>query len=344
MQSNAEYAYHHAVYAWMSMPLNLKALLALRAVIAEGTVTAAAQRLHRTQPAVSRLIAQLESSVGFALFAREGRRLLPTPEGLAFYRQTERAFAALSEIDLTARDIREQRSAPLRVIAQSHIVHGLLQFALEGFCQRHPEARLSIEIRQREYISHWIANQQFDLGFAPAPVDHPRIETEPLVLAPLLVALPRSHRLAARSALSIADLAREPMVATRPGSPIRNRLDAVFAANGTAALIRVETASSLSACQLVGKGVGLAFTDPFVAGLFAADLSIAFRPLAGAMEVEYLVLRPRGRGASPLAEEFVAAVKAAARLRIGAATSRRIGRAAPRGAPGSARARRPSRR
>src|SRR3712207_988085 len=112
------------------MSLNAKSLAALAAVISEGTVTAAARRMHRTQPVVSRLIAQLESAVGFALFRREGGRLVPTAEGLSFYRESERAFSALSEIESTARNIRERRNVPLRILAQSHVAHSVLQQAL----------------------------------------------------------------------------------------------------------------------------------------------------------------------------------------------------------------------
>jgi len=295
------------------MKLNLKALLALRAVITEGTVTAAAQRLHRTQPVVSRLIAQLESTVGFALFRREGRRLLPTAEGLTFYRETERAFAALSEIESTAKDIRERRDTPLRVLAQSHIVLGLLPVALGDFCSRNPAFRFSIEIRQREYISHWIANRQFDVGFAPQPVDHPEVETEPLVRAPLFIVVSAAHRLARKRHVSVGDIVKEPMVTTHPGAPMRARLDALFAANGATPVIRGETSPGLSACQLAAKGAGVALADPFVASLFVADPSVAIRPLSPRMDVEYLVLRPVGYGSGPVAQQFIDCVRKTAR-------------------------------
>jgi DNA-binding transcriptional LysR family regulator len=293
--------------------LNLKALLAMRAVITDGTVTAAAQRLHRTQPVVSRLIAQLESSVGFALFRREGRRLLPTPEGLMFYREPERAFSALSEIESSARDIRLRRDAPLRILSQSHMAHGLLHTALGDFCKRNPAFRFSIEIRQREYISHWIANRQFDVGFAPKPVVHPQVDTQPFVRAPLFIVLPGAHPLARKRQVSVSDLVKEPIVATRPGSPLRNRLDALFSEIGAIPQIRGETFTAVSACQLVGKGVGITLADPFVPSLFLKDPAICIRPLSPRIEHEYLVLSPAGQSPGPVAEQFIACVRETAR-------------------------------
>ena len=268
------------------MSLNPRALVALGAVITEGTVTAAAQRMHRTQPVVSRLIAQLESAVGFALFRREGGRLLPTAEGLRFYSESERAFSALSEIESAARNIRERRDVPLRILAQSNLTHGLLPLALGPFCARNPGFRFSIEIRQREYISHWIANRQFDVGFAPQPLNDPRVDVEPLVSAPLCVVVPSRHPLARKRRIGIADIGKEPIIATRPGSPMRTRVDALFAAAGMSPVVRGETAPQLSACQLAGQGLGVTLAEPFICNLFIEDPTICIQLLHPRIDIE----------------------------------------------------------
>ena len=295
------------------MSLNPKALVALGAVITEGTVTAAAQRMHRTQPVVSRLIAQLESAVGFALFRREGGRLLPTPEGLRFYSESERVRSVLSEIESAARNIRERRDVPLRILAQAHVAHGLLQLALGPFCARNPGFRFSIEIRMRDYINHWIANRQFDVGFAPRPLNDPRVDAEPLVKAPVCVVLPGRHPLARKRHIGIADIGKEPVIATRPGSPMRIRLDALFAAAGMRPVLRGETATSLSACQLAGQGLGVTLAEPFVCNLFIEDPTICIQLLHPRIDIEYSVLRPSGQVPGPIVQQFVEGVRQTAR-------------------------------
>ena len=291
------------------MKLNVKAFIALRAVMTEGTVTAAAQRLHRTQPAVSRLVAQLESDLGFALFRREGRRLLPTAEGRTFYRETKRALAALVEIESTARDIALGRDTPLRIIAQWHLVHGLLDLALGRFCAEHPAFRFELEVRQDEYISHWIANRLFDVGFTPERSDHPQIANEVLLRAPLYCMLPARHRLARPVVVGAAEIAAEPMIAVRPGAPIRQRVDAFFAAAGATPLIRGETASVISAAQLVSQGLGATIVDPFTAHLFIGSRKIVIRPIAPRVEMQYLVLRALAQDERPLTQAFIARVR-----------------------------------
>lgn len=295
------------------MQLNPRALLALRAVMMEGTVTGAAERLHRTQPVVSRLIAQLETSLGFPLFRRERQRLIPTAEGLAFYREAERAIAALAEIETNAHHIRDRRAVPLRILAQAHIAHGLLNEAIPRYCAEHPGFQFSIEIRQREYISHWIANQQFDVGFAPAPVDHPQVESTHLIRTPLLVVLPRGHRLAGRSQVSAAMLAAEPLVAVRHGIPMRARIDALFGAHNLKPLVRGETATVMLACQLAARGLGITFADPFVAALFMKDDSVVIRRLKAGPAVDYVVLRRAGGEEGAPAGAFIECVRTVAK-------------------------------
>src|SRR6516165_12292643 len=72
--------------------VNLKRLQAFRAVFEAAAVTRAAERLHTTQPAVSRLIGDLEAELGLALFVRQRRRLVPTAEGRAFYPMPRRRW------------------------------------------------------------------------------------------------------------------------------------------------------------------------------------------------------------------------------------------------------------
>ncbi len=78
--------------------MNFKGLEALRAFMEGGSLNQAAERLHRTQPQVSRLLAALEDELGFPLFSRNKRRLVPTPEAREFYAQIEHALYCLDPV------------------------------------------------------------------------------------------------------------------------------------------------------------------------------------------------------------------------------------------------------
>jgi DNA-binding transcriptional LysR family regulator len=144
--------------------MNLKRLQAFRAVLELGSVTAAAQRLHTTQPAVSRLISDLEKELGLALFVRQRQRLVPTAEGRLFFGEVESALAAVERIVDVARDIRSMEGAHLRVVAGLVTAFGIVPAATKVLFEMHPKVRMSIAIKDIREMVDWVATGPFDVG------------------------------------------------------------------------------------------------------------------------------------------------------------------------------------
>ena len=90
------------------MAITFRQIEAFRAVMSSGTVTQAAEILHVSQPAVSRMIADLEYRLNFKLFNRTGRQLIATDEAHALQHEIQRAFIGLKEITEAAHAIRER--------------------------------------------------------------------------------------------------------------------------------------------------------------------------------------------------------------------------------------------
>ena len=149
--------------------MNLKRLQAFRAVFEAASVHLAAERLHTTQPAVSRLIGDLEAELGLALFVRQRRRLVPTAEGRAFYREAKKALTAVDQIVDIARDIRTLRGAYREVVAPMLTAFGILPAAVGAFRRAHPHTRVSLEIKDIRDIADWVANGPFDVGVTALP-------------------------------------------------------------------------------------------------------------------------------------------------------------------------------
>ena len=91
-----------------------------------GSASAAAEHLYITQPAVSRLLSDLEYSVGFTLFERQGRGLAPTSDGRRLYEAVERVYLGLDAVQEAATAIREGSSGTLRVGTLPVYAGGLL--------------------------------------------------------------------------------------------------------------------------------------------------------------------------------------------------------------------------
>ena len=88
---------------------------AFRAVMMAGSVSAAASYMHVTQPAVSRLLRDLEADLGFPLFDRAGGRLVPRKAAAMFFREVERVYVGLDQLLRVAQDIRALSEGVLRI-------------------------------------------------------------------------------------------------------------------------------------------------------------------------------------------------------------------------------------
>ena len=134
------------------MRLSHRQIEAFRAIIESGSVTAAADLLFLTQPSVSRLLADLEAELGFALFARIGRSLTPTPEADALYEEVRRSFVGLQEISRVADDIRQYRSGSLKIAAMPALGLQFLPGAIADFTAERPGIAVSLRVRSSHAV------------------------------------------------------------------------------------------------------------------------------------------------------------------------------------------------
>src|SRR6266550_1956911 len=100
------------------MPLSLKHLRLVRAVVSEGTLTDAAKLLYLTQSALSHQLNDLEREAGAPVFVRVGRRMLPTAVGLRILRTAEGTLASLDELTEDLERMASGRMGTLRVTTQ----------------------------------------------------------------------------------------------------------------------------------------------------------------------------------------------------------------------------------
>jgi DNA-binding transcriptional LysR family regulator len=106
--------------------LGVRALTTLAEVIRTSSATEAGRNLGMTKPAVSRIIAQVEASVGFELFYRDRGRLVPTKDGLLLASEVDLALAGLARVNSLVRDIAASSVGELRVVAPPSFAEGLL--------------------------------------------------------------------------------------------------------------------------------------------------------------------------------------------------------------------------
>ena len=284
--------------------LNPRQIEAFRALMLTSSTVRAAEQLHVTQPAVSRLVKELQEAIGLALFERRGARLVPTSEAIALYGEVERSFVGLERIAEAAKSLKERRTGVLRVAAMPALCNGVLPRFAGEFLEGHPHVRFTLAGLVSHMVLDWVVNGQCDVGFAAAPVDHAAVENEKMPAVRYVAVVPKGHRLAARRALRPKDFAGQPFIALGPTTPSRFRIDDVFSRYGIARNIRAETPLSEIVCAMVASGLGVAIVDPFTAREYETRGVVA-RPFEPALDFQFAAVYPVHRSLSPVAREFI---------------------------------------
>lgn len=285
--------------------MNLKQLEAFSAVAKSGSVTLAGRAMNLSQPAVSKLIADLEYSVGFKLFVRErGKGLLITPEGEIFLSEVERSFVGIDVLRRSARDIRDLQRGNLRIAALPALGFGFLPKVIKEYVAQHPTMTIQLQVRSSSTVRQWIANQQFDIGLASRAGDLRGVRMQSFLKCAGVAALPPGHRLARKSVIRPADLAGEPFISLAIEDPTRRRVDRVFEDADVSRNIVVETQYATTICSLVLNGLGCSILSPVVARDHLAN-GLVTRPFLPRIDFEYMLLTPTLRTSSQATLKFL---------------------------------------
>jgi DNA-binding transcriptional LysR family regulator len=167
-------------------------------------------------------------------------------------------------------------------------------------------------VRSSEKVVDWIAAQQFDLGLAVMPVDHPAIEVEPLDPSEAACVLPAGHPLEAKTVIVPRDLEDLPFVSLGTEHRVRFEIDQAFEEAGVKRSIGVVAQLSAVVCQLVECGRGVGIVDPFTAADFA-ERGVVVRPFRPAIFFNTALLYPAHRPRSRLTRDFAALLRASLR-------------------------------
>lgn len=255
--------------------MELRQLEAFAAVMSTGSVTAAGRLLGRSQPAISRLLQELEAEIGYALFARSGPRVTPTEQGFLLYDDVERALSSLRQIRDRAEEIAHGQAQPLLLAATSALAAGLVPDALKRI---EPHANLAprIELRSAspERVVHAVLSGTAQLGATSLPLEHRGLTVHWIGQAPCVVALPENDPAARHDVVPVAELAGRRVITMANPYRLRRRLDAALGHAAGA----IETNSSVNALAAVRAGLGVSVLEPITA--YGAPMAgVAIRPI-----------------------------------------------------------------
>ncbi|MFY2003578.1 LysR family transcriptional regulator [Achromobacter xylosoxidans] len=254
--------------------MELRQLEAFAAVMSTGSVTAAGRLLGRSQPAISRLLQELEAEIGYALFARSGPRVTPTEQGFLLYDDVERALSSLRQIRDRAEEIARGQAQPLLLAATSALAAGLVPDALKRIEAQAGNTRVQLRSASPERVVHAVLSGTAQLGATSLPLEHRGLTVHWIGQAPCVVALPENDPAARHEVVPVAELAGRRVITMANPYRLRRRLDAALGHAAGA----IETNSSVNALAAVRAGLGVSVLEPITA--YGAPMAgVAIRPI-----------------------------------------------------------------
>jgi DNA-binding transcriptional LysR family regulator len=243
----------------------------------------AAQMLCITEQPLSYQIKKLEQELGYPLFDRTTRSVRLTPAGEAFRASARQSLAALDRGCEIGRKVSKGEQGRLVVDYDASVIHGLFPYCLKGFRRRYPELELELRERSRPNLAESVRDLQdgrTDVAFVllygslPEGVDYKVIQSEPVV-----VALPKDHRLAQRDRVDFAELQGEDFLTYSENQPEAHAfIEALCRAAGSEPHIVQEAETYLSLLGMVAAGMGVTMATRSFSNLFPDQ--VAYVPLA----------------------------------------------------------------
>lgn len=289
--------------------MKIRQIEAFNAFMTFGSVTRAATELNTSQPMVSRLLSQLEQSVGFKLFERKRNQLIATPEAHSFHATVPRFLTALREISNEAKAISNKQFGRIVVAAQPIYIDTFLLDIVAKFKKAHPYVGIKIIDVGLETLLKNVADHSCDIGIGitlDAGAYHARRIS--LGRCEVRCIMPKDHPLARKKIIELTDFKGAQTVELSLGSPLRTRVDYMMQSKGIQRNIAAEARTLNAVFGLVQRGVGIAVVDPF-AILLNSNQDIVDIPLAYPVYWDMALYFRNEKPMSSIEQAFVDIVK-----------------------------------
>ncbi len=182
-----------------------------------GSITGAAKLLHISQPSVSRLIAELESSLGFQLFTRTGHGLVSSVEARKVQQSVESMFIGMDKLKDTAEAIRTTKDETVALGIISIFAYSVMPEAVQQLREQRPGLNLDISVRNTPAIVDAVLLQQLDLGVICPTRHYEGIHTLYQTTTEYVCLIPAQHALAnLTGSVDLHELANEEFVTLDP--------------------------------------------------------------------------------------------------------------------------------
>nr|WP_255719697.1 LysR substrate-binding domain-containing protein [Pelomonas sp. P8] len=289
------------------------------AIMQAGSISGAAQLLHISQPAVTKVLQHAELQLGMPLFDRVRGKLYPTPEAQRLFVEVDKLTRDLVGIRRLAANLKSGESEHVRLVATPAVAMALLPAAMTPWCAAHPKARCSLATHHTREIVSALLLGDADLALSLQDPRHPGIKTEIIASGAMVALCPLgSPEGRAIGPLRLTDL-RSEVIGLPPDDPLAGLLHhaAESLDDGDAAPLagRLTVQTYQLARGLAEAGVGVALVDPFTAAS-ADPARVRLRPLEPTLTVHLHLLTAASAPLAQAARRLVKCLQTAAQAHL----------------------------
>lgn len=238
--------------------MNLQALRYFTCIAECGSFSAASELLHRSQPALSRGIQELEAELGVQLFMREGRRVTLSAEGASLLRHARDTLQDAQTLLARAQALRTGEVTVLRVGTAASTIEGVLPGLIHQYGKSAPGVELALATDSAGALLAALEQGELDVAITRHTTSE-LLDSKPLFPAHILAFMQKQHALAGKAALRIEDLASQRLMLAPRTATSRTLFDLACEEAGVRPLVVLEAADlhALTALSEVGYGIAI---------------------------------------------------------------------------------------
>jgi LysR family cys regulon transcriptional activator len=242
--------------------VNLQQLRFLCAIVDHGlNVTDAAEALFTSQPGISKQVRLLEEELGVRVFVRQGKRFTGlTPAGEALVATARRALGEIENLKRVGAEFRNDDAGTLAIATTHTQARYVLPPILQGFAERYPRIRLVLRQGNPVQVAEHTLHGDVDVGIATESIaGYSELVTLPCYQWNRCLLVPRGHPLAKAKPLTLAAIARHPIVTYDFAFTGRSQINAAFDGAGLApnVVLTALDADVIKTYVELGMGVGI---------------------------------------------------------------------------------------
>ena len=294
--------------------MRLRHIEVFHAIMQVGTISGAAQVLHISQPAVTKVLQHAELQLGMPLFERVRGKLYPKPEAHRLFAETEKLHRDLQGIRRLAASLKGRAVETVRLVSTPTIAISVLPQAMSEWRKEFPDTRCELATHHTSEIVNTLRLGEADMALSLQDPRHPGIIAEPIAQGVMTVIAPAGTWRGDEAGLPLTapGLTGE-LIGHADNDPLGEMIVASCEAQGIQPNFRTTVQTYQIARSLVEAGAGVAVVDPFTAAL-ADPAKVQKRQWAPAIPIQLFLLTnshaPLSHGARQLAASIASIARA----------------------------------